>query len=156
MKSKPLYHLAQLNLSDAIADLDSPVMADFINNTDRINALAIESPGYVWSLIERPDLEKENRETVFKSKTILANLTVWENRDALFNFVYNTVHKDIMIRKKEWFKKMPKMHMVLWYVPLGHQPTITEAKEKLEYLRLNGESPIAFSFKSEFLPKDIL
>ena len=156
MKSKPLYHLAQLNLSDAIADLDSPIMADFINNTDRINDLAIESPGYVWSLIERPEQEKENRETVFESKTILANLTVWENKEALFNFVYKTVHKYIMIRKKEWFKKMPKMHMVLWYVPVEHQPTITEGKEKLEYLRLYGESPTAFSFKSEFLPKDIL
>ena len=32
--------LAQLNIAEATDKMDSPVMADFVNNTDRINALA--------------------------------------------------------------------------------------------------------------------
>ncbi len=151
-----MYQLAQLNLADAIADMESPIMAGFVNATDRINALAAGSPGYVWSLESRPDDEKEDRVAIFGKESLLVNMTVWEDREALFDFVYNTMHKDIMIRKKEWFKKMPKMHMVLWFVPVGHYPTITEGKEKLDYLRKNGESPLAFSFKSKFSPKDVL
>ena len=150
MNHKPTYHLAQLNLADAIADMESPIMADFVNATDSINALAARSPGYVWSLEERPEEEKEDRVAIFGKERLLVNMTVWESRDALFDFVYNTMHKSIMIRKKEWFKKMPKMHMVLWYVPEGHLPTISEGKERLEFLRAQGESNYAFTFKSKF------
>ena len=150
MNVKPAYHLAQLNLADAIADMESPIMADFVNATDRINALAAESPDYVWSLEERPNEVKEDRVEIFGKESLLVNMTVWESRESLFHFVYNTVHKDIMIRKKEWFKKMPKMHLVLWYVPVCNQPTISEGKEKLEYLRENGESQYAFTFKSRY------
>jgi hypothetical protein len=39
------YHLAQLNVGIATAPLDSAVMADFMNNLDRINALAESAPG---------------------------------------------------------------------------------------------------------------
>lgn len=143
-------HLAQLNLADAIADMDSPVMEGFINATDRINALAARSSGYVWSLDERPDDKKEDRVAIFGKESLFVNMTVWESRESLFDFVYNSSHKDIMVRKKEWFKKMPKMHLVLWYVPVGHQPTISEGKKRLVYLREHGESDYAFSFKSRF------
>lgn len=156
MNNKPAFHLAQLNLADAIADMDSPIMADFVNATDSINALAATSPGYVWSLEERLEEEKEDTVAIFGKESLLVNMTVWESRDSLFDFVYKTMHKDILMRKKEWFKKMPKMHMVLWYVPVGHLPTISEGKEKLELLRTKGESSDAFSFKSAFLPKDVL
>ena len=148
--------LAQLNLADAIADMESPIMADFIDATDRINELAVQSDGYIWSLIDRPEEERENRVEIFGKESVLVNMTVWESKDALFEFVYSSNHKDIMIRKKEWFKKMPKMHMVLWYVPNGHQPTIIEGTERRDYLRLYGETPYAFSFRSKFTPKDIL
>ncbi|MGK0385706.1 MAG: hypothetical protein ACI849_000311 [Patiriisocius sp.] len=143
-------HLAQLNLADAIADMESSIMADFVNNTDRINALASKSPGYMWSLEERQDSEKEDRLAVFGKESLLAKMTVWEDREHLFHFVYKTAHKDIMMRKKEWFAKMPTMHMVLWYVPEGHKPTISEGRDRLEHLRTHGESEYAFSFKSKF------
>ena len=38
------YHLAQLNVGIIKAPLESPVMADFVNNLDRINALAEARP----------------------------------------------------------------------------------------------------------------
>ncbi|GEQ85928.1 hypothetical protein ULMS_14360 [Patiriisocius marinistellae] len=144
-------HLAQLNLADAIADMDSPIMADFVNNTDRINALAEKSSGYIWSLEERPEQEKEDRVAIFGKDSLLVNMSVWKDKASLFDFVYKSVHKDIMIRKKEWFAKQPKMHMILWYVPVGHQPKISEGKERLEFYRANGASSYAFSFKDNFL-----
>lgn len=79
---------------------------------------------------------------------LLINMSVWKNKDALKNYVYQSVHKDIMRRKKEWFSKMAKMHMVLWTIAEGHIPSIEEAKERFSYLQDNGESEYAFTFKS--------
>jgi hypothetical protein len=141
-------HLAQFNIAEAIAPMDSPVMADFINNTDRINALAEESPGFVWRFTDKGEDAYSVR--AFDSDFILVNMSVWRDRDSLFQFVYQSGHMEIFRRKKEWFSKLPKMHMVLWYVEPGHQPTVLEGKERLDYLQKQGESKYAFSFKSKF------
>ena len=42
--------LAQLNIGIIKGPMDSPVMAEFAANLDRINALAERSPGFVWRL----------------------------------------------------------------------------------------------------------
>jgi len=44
------YHLAQLNIGVIKGPMDSPVMADFTSSLDRVNALAEQSPGFVWRL----------------------------------------------------------------------------------------------------------
>jgi uncharacterized protein DUF3291 len=141
--------LAQLNIAEAIASMDSPVMADFINNTERINKLAEKSPGFIWRL---KDDESDNSYSIraFDNEFILVNMSVWKDRKSLFDFVYNSAHVEIYKRRKEWFGKMPKMHMVLWYVEIGHEPTLEEGKERLKYLQEHGESKNAFSFKSKF------
>ena len=41
------YHLAQLNIALMKAPLESPEMADFVANLERIYALAEAAPGYV-------------------------------------------------------------------------------------------------------------
>src|SRR5579862_3784272 len=44
------YELAQLNIGIIRGPMDSPLMAEFAANLDRINALAESSPGFVWRL----------------------------------------------------------------------------------------------------------
>lgn len=142
-------HLAQFNIAEALAPMDSPVMADFINNTDRINALADEQPGFIWRL-KGEYTDDSYSIKAFDNDHMLVNMSVWKDRQSLFDYVYNTGHVEIFKRRKEWFHKMPKMHMVLWYVEEGHVPTVEEGIERLEYLREHGESEHAFSFKSKF------
>jgi Domain of unknown function (DUF3291) len=43
-------HLAQLNIGRIRYSLDDPRMADFVNNLDRVNAIAEHTPGFVWRL----------------------------------------------------------------------------------------------------------
>jgi len=141
--------LAQFNIAEAIAPMDSPVMADFINNTDRINALAEEASGFVRRFTDEDGVDAYSVRA-FDSEFILVNMSVWTDRNSLFQFVYQSDHVEIFRRKKEWFSKMPKMHMVLWYVEEGHEPTVQEGIERLEYLQKHGETQHAFSFKSAF------
>ena len=44
------FHLAQLNIAHLSAPIDSPQLADFVDNLDRINALADSAPGFIWRL----------------------------------------------------------------------------------------------------------
>ena len=142
-------YLAQFNIAEAIAAMDSPIMADFINNTDRINALAEKHPGFVWRLKGEYSDDSYSIKA-FDNDFMLVNMSVWKDRESLFDYVYNSGHIEIFKRRKEWFEKMPKMHMVLWYVAEGHIPSVEEGIERLEYLREHGESAHAFSFKSSF------
>jgi Domain of unknown function (DUF3291) len=46
----PGHELAQLNIALMRAPLESPLMAQFVANLDRIYALADHAPGFVWRL----------------------------------------------------------------------------------------------------------
>ena len=141
------YELAQLNIALMVAPLDSPILSDFVASLDRINAMAEQSPGYVWRL-----QSDEGSATAVRpfSEEYLVNLSVWKDIESLHNYVYKSAHLAIMRRRKEWFERMRKAYTVLWWVPAGHKPTVAEAKCKLEQLRAAGPSPDAFTFKKPF------
>ncbi|MDH7447161.1 DUF3291 domain-containing protein [Aquimarina sp. 2201CG14-23] len=146
--------LAQVNIAEMLAPINDPIMEDFVNNLDRINELAEQSQGFIWRL--KGDEGNATAITVFDNLFLIINMSVWENIETLFDFVYKTAHSDILKRKKEWFHKMPRMHMAFWYVEDGHEPTPEEAKERLYYLQEHGETPYAFSFKSKFTIDDAI
>ena len=144
--------LAQVNIAKMLAPIDSAVMADFVANLDRINALAEDSAGFVWRLKDNSNNATSIK--VYDDDFIIVNMSVWQHTEALFQYVYQSAHVEIFKRRKEWFEKMREMHMVLWYVPAGHQPSVHEAVEKLNYLRKHGETPLAFSFKKRFTAEE--
>ena len=142
-----MHHLAQLNIGHAKAPMDSPSMADFVNNLDRINALADEAPGFVWRLQSEDGNVLDFR--IFDDNT-LVNMSVWEDVESLKEYTYKSAHVEIMRRRKEWFSRLREAYTVLWWIPAGHIPTIEEAAEKLELLRANGPSAEAFTFKQAY------
>ena len=141
------FQLAELNIAQMKAPIDSPVMKDFVDNLDRINGLAEQSPGFVWRL----QMEDGNATSLRPfGDDIIVNLSVWEDKASLFDYVYGPGHVEIMRRKKEWFDRMSAAYLVLWWVPAGHQPSEEEAKEKLMLLREVGPTAAAFTFKQFF------
>ena len=40
------YNLAQVNIAKRLAPIDDPIMQDFVNNVERINAIADMSVGF--------------------------------------------------------------------------------------------------------------
>jgi hypothetical protein len=141
------YQLAQLNIAKLSHPIDSPELADFVANLDRVNALAEETSGFVWRYKTE---EGETLEQELFGEGYIVNMSVWENSETLHHYVYFTAHVEIMSRKKEWFEKISENHMVQWWVPVGHAPSLQEAKEKLDQLRENGPTPLAFTFKQAF------
>jgi hypothetical protein len=147
----PSHHLAQLNVGIATAPLDSPTMADFMNNLDRINALAETSPGFVWRL--KADDGNATSLRPIDDRT-LVNMSVWTDAQSLSAFVYRSAHVEFMRRRREWFERMPEAFLVLWWVPEGHVPSMDEAVARLAHLREHGATPHAFNFRSVFPPAD--
>ena len=80
------------------------------------------------------------------------NLSVWRDVQALSDYVYTSAHTEMLKRRQEWFSKVDAAHMVLWWVPAGHRPSVQEAFERLELLRKQGASAQAFSFRQAFAP----
>ena len=145
------YELAQLNVATMKESLESPSMADFVANLDRINALAESSPGFVWRL-----QTEEGDATAMRpmGEETLVNLSVWKDAESLNKYVYESAHVEIMRRRKEWFERMREAYVVLWWVPRGRRPTSSEAITKLESLRSNGPTEEAFTLRKTFLPPD--
>ena len=136
------YQLAQLNIAALKAPLDSPELRDFVDNLDRINALAESSPGFVWRLKGDGNDATSLRPL---GENIIVNMSTWRDVESLKDYVYKSAHVEILKRKREWFTRMA-IPYVLWWVPAGHTPTVAEAVARLERLRKHGASAEAFHF----------
>ena len=148
-----IYHLAQVNIAKRLAPMDDPIMQDFVNNLDKINAIADKAEGFIWRL---QDEDKQEAALVFQDDTLIINMSVWASLEALFNYTYHSGHIEVFKRRKDWFSKMKLMHMAFWFVPIGYEPTFQDAKKRLDYLINHGDTPYAFSFKSKFGIEDFL
>jgi hypothetical protein len=140
-----LRHLAQLNIGRLRFPTDDPRLADFMNNLDLVNGLAERSAGFVWRLKDESNNATNFRP--FPDPMMAVNLTVWESVEALERYVWQTVHKRFYGRRGEWFEKLDGPHFVMWWVPAGHLPTVSEAKERLEYFAVHGPSEYAFGWE---------
>ncbi|MFF7358648.1 DUF3291 domain-containing protein [Streptomyces filipinensis] len=141
-------HLAQLNVATLLHPLDDPRMEPFVEMLDPINAAADAAPGFVWRLVE--DGAADATALRPAGEDVIVNLTVWETPEALWDFSYRSGHLEVMRRRREWFERHVEAHLVLWWIPAGHLPTVDEALERLADLRANGPSPSAFTFASSY------
>ncbi|MBG0841278.1 DUF3291 domain-containing protein [Ectopseudomonas toyotomiensis] len=141
------YHLAQLNIAWMKTPLESPEMADFVANLERINALAEGSPGYVWRLQDEAGDATAIRPF---GDEVLVNMSVWHDVQSLSDYVYKSAHTEMLKRRREWFERVEQAHQVLWWVPAGHRPSVVEAAERLAHLREYGATAQAFTFRHAF------
>jgi heme-degrading monooxygenase HmoA len=140
-------HLAEFNLSVWKIDDTSEAAKGFLDKVGQVNALAERADGFVWRLLDEGRDEKGR--TPFGGPDTLVTLSLWESVEALEQFVWKTVHKRVLDRKGEWFEKLERHHMVLWWVPEGHRPTLEEAKERLDHRQAHGDTDYAFGWPKQ-------
>ncbi len=142
------FHLAQINIARFRLAADDPHIEAFVSQLDAVNALADDSPGFIWRL----QGEEGNAMTIqaFEDTSLLVNMSVWQSAEALFDYTYKTAHTKIMARRKEWFGRLEDASMALWWIPAGHIPSPEEGRARLEIIAKNGPSPESFTFKKQF------
>ncbi len=142
------FHIAQVNVAQAKADMESELMQGFVSRLDEINALADRADGFIWRLQE--DSGSATAIRVFDDPLLLINMSVWADLEALKHYVYKSLHVELIKDREAWFNKMGESHQALWWISAGHIPSPEEARKKLEYIRKNGPSAQAFTFAKPY------
>ena len=140
-------HIAELNVAYRKYELDDPRFAGFMNNLDRINALAERSAGFVWRLKD-DTIGNATEMSVADDPTMIPNLSVWESVEDLERFTFGTVHAQIYKLRDNWFTPMRERHFVMWRVPVGYHPTLDEALSKLAKINADGPSDDVFGWEA--------
>lgn len=142
------FQLAQINIGRLVAPIDDPKIAEFVAQLETINAVADAAPGFVWRLQSASgnatDIAYSN------DPLVIVNMSVWASIEALRDYAYNSKHVQVLRDRAKWFEKMEKPHYCLWWVPVGHIPTVSEGRERLEHYQQHGSTPQAFWFSKHF------
>ena len=148
MMQQGTYHVAQFNWGILIDDWDTPTVAEFQDNLDRVNDLAMRTDGYVWHMpseeMEAGQLDTEG--PLGGDPRMASTLSVWQSVEQLDHFVHKTLHNQFLKRGSEWFKKTIGPRHVMWPIEVGRKPTLSEAVTRLKKLGDNGPSSEAFDF----------
>ena len=143
------WHLAQVNIGRLRAPIDDPMIAEFKDALDSVNALAERSPGFVWRLQDDAG-NATGIHPVEGDELIIPNMSVWESIEALGEFVYRSGHTPFLRRRREWFERYGSAYLALWWVPAGHIPTLDEALDRLDVIERDGPTPYAFTFRHAY------
>lgn len=125
-----------------------PAVAEFVDNAPKVNAVAERSPGFVWRLDDETATVSPSTtfQAIMGDHYLASSLSVWENTDALLNFVKKTIHGSFLRRRSEWFEPWEGPNYVVWPVSEGHIPTLQEGDARLKQLAESGATPSAFDF----------
>lgn len=154
--------LAQYNVVRLAYDLEGPELQGFRDLLDPIHHAGDVAPGFIWRFKgAEGDYALDVRPTD-GDRTVLIAMTVWESVEALDAFMRGP-HHEAFIRRREWFVKGSGEN-VCWWIPevqardvetdrpvMGfQQPTIADGECRLDFLRLHGPSPVAFTLRRPF------
>lgn len=149
------FELAQLNVARARAPLDDPVMAGFVSRLAEINGLAEATPGFIWRLTDESGGDATGIRA-YEDPLVIVNLTVWTGIEELFAFAYRTPHVELFRARRDWFAPFGGPSLVLWWMPAGQRPTISEARGRLDRLAARGPTADAFTIRERFEPPDLV
>ncbi len=79
-----------------------------------------------------------------------STLSIWNDLEHAFAFIYFGLHAEALAKGREWFKKPEWPPYVFWWVGAGERPTWADAVLRHEHLHDHGPSAFAFTFKNAF------
>jgi len=131
------------------------VMAGLASRMDEINRLAEESPGFVWRLpASEATLEMLDPFDAdfpgFHRDRLFYNLSVWRSLEDLRNYTFLSTHAELLNERHQWVDSIAGASVALWWIPIGHRPTVAESAERLRSVRALGPTPYAFTIRKAF------
>jgi hypothetical protein len=144
----PAFHLGQINIGRLIAPVDDPRVAEFMNQLEPINALADRAPGFIWRL--QSSSGNATDIAYNDDPTMLVNMSVWDSLESLRSYVYRSDHARVLRDRAKWFVKLDKPIYCLWWISVGHIPSVAEGRERMEHYQEHGSTPFSFWFSKPF------
>ena len=115
--SNAAWHLAQVNIGRARGEITDPIMLGFVARLEEINALAERSPGFVWRL-QTEDGDATAVRPYPNDNRIMINMSAWSDLDSLREYVFRTMHANVMRQRREWFERFEGVYPLLGTVRL--------------------------------------
>ena len=145
-------HLAQMNVGTALYETDDPRMADFMNNLDRINALAEATPGFVWRLTGEGNNATDIRPA--DDPLFIVNMSVWAERSRRCSTmsIAPTIGASWCGGASGSRSRRGRI-MCSGGSAEGHIPTVEEGLARLRHLADARPTPYAFTFKTSISPR---
>ncbi|MFJ7153475.1 DUF3291 domain-containing protein [Streptomyces sp. NPDC101118] len=150
MTESARHELAQVNIGRPKYPLDSAEFKEFMDGLEPVNAVADAADGFVWRL--QDDSGNATAVSVLGDDSLIVNMSVWRDAEALHAFMYQGLHREFLARRREWFEHLTETVTALWWVEAGVRPTVRDAEERLRHLREHGPGPYAFSLRTPFPP----
>jgi hypothetical protein len=138
--------LAEFNFGTLAYPWGDPRIAGFENAVAQVNAIGARSPGFVWRLgdDDMDDAQLDPHGALAGRPNTASTLSVWQDAAALYHFVTRTFHARIMKGAPDWFVPGDSGHLVCWWVPDGHFPSVAEGMENWQTLQTNGANEMIF------------
>jgi hypothetical protein len=142
------YQLAELNFGELKHDWDDLRIKDFADGLDLVNGIAAQSPGFIWRMSDAAmeAVQRDPQGGFGGNPRIASTLSVWQDVASLEQFVWNTVHRQFYQRRHEWYEAVGNSHLVLWWVPAGHLPTVPQGMARFRHQQVHGDSDHAFGW----------
>lgn len=142
------HHLAEFNMGILRYDWEDPRVQGFVDGLDLVNGIAQRSEGFVWMLgdDEMGVEQADPMGALGGNPRTASTLSVWEDAASLEQFVWNTIHKKFYDRRAEWYDAVDSVRLVMWWIPVGHRPSVAEAMQRLRLLEDKGDGPEAFGW----------
>ena len=141
--------MAQINIGRIKGvSIDDPIMKEFVDNLDSVNALAENSKGFLWRL--KDETTNATNLNPYNDEQIVINLSVWKTIVDLENFVYRTFHTDFFEKKK---RMVPFAWQSVHGYAVGSGWTISDnsrSNRKIGLSQKNGASQVVFDYKNKF------
>lgn len=122
-----------------------PRVAEFVDNTLKVNQIAERSKGFVWRLADDSALVAlDGYKGIDGDPNIAYSMSVWETLQDFEQFVYKTVHGIFFRKRGDWFEPWTGPNYVLWdYDGPGPIPT-SDGWRRLKLLADHGPSNEAY------------
>ncbi|GGV55637.1 DUF3291 domain-containing protein [Streptomyces spectabilis] len=134
------YELAFFNIGHITAPFESPEFGEFITVGADVFAAAEKAPGFVWRLRTPGTVGAPVR----GYPSVGGFIATWKSYEQFKRFSYGPDHARAFRQRREWIQPHASPTTVLWWVPSGHRPSVTEAERRLAYLTAHGPSRYAF------------
>lgn len=140
--------IAHFNVARLRHPPDDPRVAEFTTNTQRVNAVAERSAGFIWRLADAEATVDGSGgyQAVNTDPQLAISLSLWQRAEDLRFFVKKTLHGAFLRRRTEWFEPWDGPNYVLCWVTTDHIPTQDDGWQRLDLLARDGATDTAFDF----------
>ena len=81
---------------------------------------------------------------------MLFNVSVWRSIQDLEAYFYRSSHVEDVRARGDWFVRMAKPGLVLWWLADGDLPNVEDARRRFGLLWNEGPTLEAFTFRDRF------